>query len=107
MNKRGQLIIFGWGRTTRKIEVDVPIQICEHCHSNYLYFTRVTKWFTLFFIPIIPYKTIHYFLCPHCEYGFEIKSEKVEEIKEKLEKHKKPAIKNKKATNYKKAILDD
>ncbi len=84
-NKRAQIILFGWGHISKKKKSEKPIKICEHCHLNYLYLTRVTRWFTLFFIPIIPYKSNHYLLCPNCEFGYEIDEENVEGLIQQLE----------------------
>jgi len=29
-------------------------------------------WFTLFFIPCVPYETKYWVGCPHCKYGYEV-----------------------------------
>lgn len=42
---------------------------------------RRTTWFTLFFIPVIPYKTEWWLLCPTCQYGITLESEQVEKIR--------------------------
>ena len=40
---------------------------CPNCHNQTFYrYTTVTKWFSLFFIPLIPYSTKHYLVCPVC-----------------------------------------
>lgn len=67
--------LFGWGHTSKKILDETPVQICEHCHADNLYLTKLTTWFTLFFIPIIPYEKEYYILCPNCDSGFELEGE--------------------------------
>lgn len=79
-------LLFGWGYTTKKILDETKIKVCEGCNKDYLYLTKITKWFTIFFIPIIPYESEHYFLCPNCERGFEIDEDEVDSIIKKIEK---------------------
>ncbi len=64
------MIIFGWGFQTNK-EVGVVFKyLCSHCNNEeYWVLTRTMTWFTLFFIPIFPYKIQYFFKCPICEYG--------------------------------------
>lgn len=94
--------LFGWGNTTNKKEDETPIEICEHCHTDYLYLTKVTSWFTVFFIPVFPYESEYYYLCHNCEYGFELKHDQVEGIKDELEKFKKKNKVKKKSSKTKK-----
>ena len=42
---------------------------------------RLTSWFTLFFIPLIPLKSEYFISCPICEYGFKIDKHEKERIK--------------------------
>ncbi|WP_087016920.1 zinc-ribbon domain-containing protein [Thaumasiovibrio subtropicus] len=66
--------IFGWGKTTTKplgqADDHAACGICSQ--SVPFHFIKVTHWFTLFFIPVIPYKSQAYMICPHCQNGFEI-----------------------------------
>jgi len=78
--------IFGWGHTTRKILNNMPIQICTGCHANHLYLTRVREWATLFFIPIFPYDSKYYYLCPNCKMGYQLERDKIEELLEEMDK---------------------
>ncbi len=62
--------IFGFGRQKRKDYGQVQAQVCPNCHNNsFGHLSKITKWFTLFFIPLIPYKTIYLKYCPICNYG--------------------------------------
>jgi hypothetical protein len=61
------MIIFGWGRGKTKDHGAAAPLVCPQCHNQtfYRYFS-VTKWMTLFFIPVIPYSTKHFLVCPVC-----------------------------------------
>lgn len=74
-------IIFGWGReTVKKIGVVVEL-LCNHCHNREFWIlARKTSWFTLFFIPIIPYSTKYFMFCPVCEYGALLDQEQIERL---------------------------
>ncbi len=75
-------IIFGWGRQTLKSFGPVLKYHCDHCHNEkhwVLYCKRT--WFTLFFIPVIPYSTEYLMLCPICKYGVKLEKNKFEEYK--------------------------
>lgn len=64
------MIIFGWGRKTIKKYGPVGVYLCPNCHNNSAFMlVRVTTWFTLFFIPLIPYSPEHLLLCSICSKG--------------------------------------
>jgi len=55
------MIIFGWGHQTIKNIGPTFKNHCSHCNNeDYWTLTKYTTWFTLFFIPVIPY-SIKYF----------------------------------------------
>ena len=71
-------IIFGWGRQTTWNVGPVFKQNCNHCNNEeWWVLLRKTTWFSLFFIPIIPYETQWLLLCPICKYGIKLNSEQV------------------------------
>lgn len=76
-------LVFGWGKQTVKNHGPVFRSRCDRCNNEELWqlYTRRT-WFTLFFIPIIPYSTEHLVVCPVCSYGAVITSAKFDELKE-------------------------
>ena len=66
--------IFGWGRQLKKKFGPVFKKMCSHCHNeDYWIFLRISTWFTLFFIPVIPYSWKYFLACPICEYGVYLK----------------------------------
>ena len=84
LSKRGQFIIFGWGRRHIKNIGSTIIQKCSICsHKSYFSLVRSREWFTLFFIPIFPYETKYYLECPVCRNGFEIEdNENIKKLKD-------------------------
>lgn len=76
------MIIFGWGRQTIWNVGAVFRQLCSNCHNDeYWILIRRTTWFTLFFIPVIPYKTEWLLLCPVCKFGIELNAEQVKKFR--------------------------
>src|SRR4051794_25840868 len=75
-------ILFGWGFKTVKVIGVTFKNLCGHCHNEEFWvLTRTTTWFTLFFIPVIPYSVKHFFGCPVCQYGVTLDKQQLEEIK--------------------------
>lgn len=67
------MIIWGWGRRTVRRYGPVTYQKCPNCNnSNWFNLVGIRRWFTLFFIPIIPYSSKHLLLCPVCSRGQEL-----------------------------------
>ncbi|MBE6011290.1 zinc-ribbon domain-containing protein [Anaeropeptidivorans aminofermentans] len=73
--------IFGFGHRTVKIFTTLPPTGCQNCHNNVeMGIVRVTSWFTLFFIPIIPYKKEYLVVCPICKGGTRISKSEFDAI---------------------------
>lgn len=71
------MIIFGWGKRTVKQYGASEEKYCYHCNNqNRWAYRKDTTWFTLFFIPVIPYETVYIQVCPVC--GQYEKMDKVE-----------------------------
>ncbi|MEX0754983.1 MAG: zinc-ribbon domain-containing protein [Actinomycetota bacterium] len=67
------MIIFGWGGGKAKHHGPAVAQACRTCgHEGFLHYFTVTKWFRLYFIPIVPYNTKHFLACPVCTAGTEL-----------------------------------
>lgn len=75
-------IIFGWGRQTTK-QIGIAFKyLCNHCHNEEFWIlSKITTWFTLFFIPVIPYSTKYLLSCPVCQYGLTLDDKQLEQIK--------------------------
>ena len=75
------MIIYGWGRQTRKNYGVAFRQTCGHCgKEDYWRLMRIRTWFTLFFIPIIPYSTEFFLHCPICERGSYLDRTQIETV---------------------------
>jgi hypothetical protein len=67
------MIIFGWGRQNRKDRGAVVPVTCPRCNNETMYrWVSTTTWFSLFFVPLIPYSNKHYIVCPICSNGLEL-----------------------------------
>lgn len=75
-------IIFGWGKQTISQVGIVFKNLCGNCHNEeYWVLKKTTKWFTLFFIPIIPYSTEYFLSCPICTYGITLDGVQIEQLR--------------------------
>lgn len=75
------MFIFGWGRTTIWNIGPVFKKLCSNCHNEEFWvLMRRTTWFTLFFIPVIPYETKWMLICPTCKYGITLNAQQVKEL---------------------------
>lgn len=74
--------IFGWGRQTVKNHGPVNVYHSNRCNNNgnWVLYSRKT-WFTLFFIPVIPYSSEYLMLCPVCNHGVTLDKVKFDELK--------------------------
>ncbi len=74
-------IVFG-NKHSRKVLGFVDKQFnCEHCHNTTPFnLVRYREWFTLYWIPTIPYKTFYRAECPICEYGYDVDKKRAIEI---------------------------
>lgn len=67
------MIIFGWGGGRAKDFGPALPTDCPNCNNEVVlrYYTS-TKWFSLFFIPVIPYNKRHLLICPICTWGLNL-----------------------------------
>jgi hypothetical protein len=71
-------ILFGWGKTTVKDHGECIAASCPRCHNQViLRHLLVTTWFTLFFIPLIPYKRRRALVCGICSWARDVPKEQV------------------------------
>ncbi len=70
------IIFFGWGKQTVK-ELGTTDKIrCGHCGNVREWeYKKITTWFTLFFIPVIPYKIDYIKQCRICNVAARIDKE--------------------------------
>jgi len=71
-------ILFGWGKTTVKDHGECIAATCPRCHNSVvLHHIYLTVWFTLFFLPVIPYKRRRALVCPICSWSREVPKEAI------------------------------
>ena len=74
-------IIWGFGHTTTKNYGFTSAVNCGRCNnSEPRTALKVTTWFTLFFIPVIPYNTQYLLVCPICGQAEELTKEEFSDL---------------------------
>ena len=77
------MIIYGTKAFNSKKGTANEMILCNQCgYETYWELLNSRSWFTLFFIPIFPYKTEELLICPRCECGVKITDENRNEIME-------------------------
>ena len=68
--------IFGWGGgDNTDLGPTLPI-VCPNCHNDTVWHLHERKsWFTIFFVPLFPYQSMHFFACPICSRGIRLVGE--------------------------------
>lgn len=83
MKGNDDMIIFGWGHVTKKHYGPTMALKCPNCNNDtWLQLYRYRKWFTLFFIPVIPYSSTHFLSCTVCSQGVELDGEQIDRAKQ-------------------------
>lgn len=78
-------IIYGFGKTTTKDFGTLQTAPCTNCNNQVKkQLVRVRTWFTLFFIPVIPYRTQYFLICPICRKGEVLKKDQFMEYAQSL-----------------------
>ena len=68
------IIIWGF-RSFTKVLGSAGAYRCSHCGNVQNWnVVRIRKWFTIFWIPLIPCGTQYLMLCPICSYGVKLKN---------------------------------
>jgi hypothetical protein len=66
----GEVLIFGFGPGKAQDLGEVVPHLCPSCHNRvFLHHVRSKKAVRLYFVPVVPYGTEDYLLCPVCEDG--------------------------------------
>jgi endogenous inhibitor of DNA gyrase (YacG/DUF329 family) len=74
--------IFGWGHLSKK-EFDSGIERqCPQCHNHVrMTLLSLKKWFTVFFIPVIPYGPEYFLACPTCGHAVKLNKTQFDELR--------------------------
>jgi hypothetical protein len=67
------VVIFGFGRGKQEDLGEIAPGMCPNCHNQvYLHHVRSKKAVRLYFVPVVPYGTDNYLVCPICSRGLNI-----------------------------------
>jgi hypothetical protein len=76
------VVIFGFGRGKQEDLGEVAPGICPNCHNQvYLHHVRSKKSVRLYFVPVVPYGTDNYLVCPICSRGLNISNTQLPHIR--------------------------
>ncbi|HEY1673144.1 MAG TPA: SHOCT domain-containing protein [Streptosporangiaceae bacterium] len=68
------MVIFGFGPGHPEDLGEVARCACPNCHNQvFLHHVRSKKSVRLYFVPVVPYGTDDYLLCPVCSRGLQVK----------------------------------
>ena len=71
------MIIWGWGKRTVKHWGQIT-QTCPYCkNTGWFQVVTIRTWFTIFFIPVIPYRVKHAMMCSNCGGAVELDAQRV------------------------------
>src|SRR5215831_6740417 len=71
----GRMVIFGFGRDRTDDQGEVAPGVCPNCHNHvFLHHVRSKKHVSLYFVPVVPYGTEDYLVCPVCSRGLQLSS---------------------------------
>lgn len=74
------MIIFGFGRRRNRDYGQGRSYTCPNCRNNVRYQLIMSReWFSLFFIPVIPYSRQYLEMCPICRYGGQLSKAEFDE----------------------------
>jgi hypothetical protein len=69
------MVIFGFGPGKQEDQGEVAPAVCPNCHNQvFLHHVRSKKRFSLYFVPVVPYGTDDYLVCPICSRGLQLSS---------------------------------
>ena len=67
------MVIFGFGPGKPDDLGEVAPAVCPNCHNQvFLHHVRSKKRVSLYFVPVVPYGTDDYLVCPVCSRGLQL-----------------------------------
>ena len=67
------VVIFGFGPGSPEDQGEVAPCVCPNCHNQvFLHHIRSKKSVRLYFVPVVPYGTDDYLVCPVCSRGLQV-----------------------------------
>jgi hypothetical protein len=76
------VVIFGFGPGKQEDLGEVAPGVCPNCHNQvFLHHVRSKKSVRLYFVPVVPYGTDDYLVCPVCSRGLQISSAQLPHVR--------------------------
>ena len=76
------VLIFGWGAGKGEDLGEVAPCVCPNCNNQvFLHHVQSKKKVSLYFVPVVPYGTDHYLVCPVCSRGLQISSPQLSTVR--------------------------
>jgi uncharacterized protein YbaR (Trm112 family) len=76
------MVIFGFGRGKPDDLGEVAPAVCPNCHNQvFLHHVRSKKRVSLYFVPVVPYGTDDYLVCPICSQGLQLSATQMTHIR--------------------------
>jgi putative oligomerization/nucleic acid binding protein len=67
------VVIFGFGEGKHEDLGEVAPVVCPNCHNQvFIHHVRSKKSVRLYFVPVVPYGTNDYLVCPICSWGLQV-----------------------------------
>ena len=76
------VVIFGFGAGSPEDKGEVAPCVCPNCHNQvFLHYVRSKKSVRLYFVPVVPYGTDNYLVCPVCSRGLQVSDTQLRHIR--------------------------
>jgi zinc-ribbon family len=76
------VVIFGFGRGNPDDQGEVAPCVCPNCHNQvFLHHVRSKKSVRLYFVPVVPYGTDDYLVCPVCSRGLQVSGAHLRQVR--------------------------
>jgi uncharacterized protein YbaR (Trm112 family) len=76
------VVIFGFGSGSPEDQGEVAPCVCPNCHNQvFLHHVRSKKSVRLYFVPVVPYGTDNYLICPVCSRGLQISDAQLRHVR--------------------------
>jgi hypothetical protein len=76
------VVIFGFGAGSPEDQGEVAPCVCPNCHNQvFLHHVRSKKSVRLYFVPVVPYGTDDYLVCPVCSRGLQVNDVQLRRIR--------------------------
>ena len=76
------VVIFGFGPGSPDDQGEVAPCVCPNCHNQvFLHHVRSKKSVRLYFVPVVPYGTDNYLICPVCSQGLQVSDAQLRHVR--------------------------